>query len=266
MTSTEELLGLCRRHVDPHAKPLTTYAGHDQTTVLRATTSIGEVIVKIHRSQDKHHRELHAYQRWVPAIAEHAPQLLADIDDPPAIIVTALPGRPVTELDLSAQHERHIYEQAGALLRTWHAAEPARNAPNMTVWLAERGEQWLALADDIVPANQRADIRAHLRDLTELGTIPAVPCHLDFTPRNLLCDATGTTRMIDFEHARFDLAARDLVRLVNRYWRDRPDLGSAFIAQYGQLTDIDRQVIAHCTPLDALTATLRATGRALRFK
>jgi len=43
----------------------------------------------------------------------------------------------------------------------------------------------------------------------------------------------GTVHIIDFEHARYDLAARDLVRLADRIWRDRPDLEDAFLARYG---------------------------------
>lgn len=133
----------------------------------------------------------------------------------------------------------------------------------MTAWLADRGEQWLKLAEPVLPARERADIRAHLRDLAALGSLPAVPCHLDFTPRNLLRDPQGTVRVIDFEHARYDLAARDLVRLADRIWRDRPDLEDAFRTHYGALSEMDRQVIEHCTHLDALTSAVRATGRAL---
>ncbi|WP_330257403.1 aminoglycoside phosphotransferase family protein [Nocardia sp. NBC_00565] len=207
---------LCRCYFDPHAQSVTQYTGHDQTTVLRAATSVGDVIVKILRSPERHEQELHAYRQWVPAVAERAPQLLAEIDEPPAIIVTALTGRPVTELDLTNEQQQHAYQQAGALLRAWHDAEPPRDTPNMAAWLANRGERWLDLAQDILPTDERADIRAHLRDLATLGPIPAVPCHLDFTPRNLIYDTADTIHVIDFEHSRFDLAARDLVRLTPR--------------------------------------------------
>ncbi|MGH3467456.1 MAG: phosphotransferase [Thermocrispum sp.] len=263
MTTAQELLDLCRRHIDPHAEPLAQYTGHDHTSVLRAATRGGEVIVKVHRGRERHERERHAYHRWVPALGERAPRLLAEIDDPPAIIVTALSGSPVAELDPPSEIEQEIFGQAGALLAAWHGAEPARDTPNITAWLADRGEQWLALAEPILPARERANIHAHLRDLAALGSLPAVPCHLDFTPRNLLYDPLGTVRLIDFEHARYDLAARDLVRLADRIWRERPDLEDAFLARYGSLSELDRQVIEHCTHLDALTAAVRATGRAL---
>lgn len=263
MTTVDDLLQLCRRHFDPAAEPITAHSGHDQTSVLRAATRAGEVIVKIHRSPQRHDRERNAYQHWAPVLGERAPRLLAEIDDPPAVIVTALPGTPLAELTVPPQTERVIFGQAGALLAAWHHAGPPRETPDMTAWLADRGEQWLELAEPILPAAQRADIRAHLRALAGLGRLPAVPCHLDFTPRNLLYDAHSGLAVIDFEHARYDLAARDLVRLADRIWRNRPDLETAFLNSYGPLSELDQQVIDHCTHLDTLTAAVRATGRTL---
>lgn len=263
MTTAHQLLDLCRRHFDPHAEPVAQHAGHEQTTVLRAATRHGEVIVKMHRDRERHDRERNAYVHWAPQLAKRAPRLLAEIDDPPAVIVTALPGTPVAELTLPPSAERDVFSQAGTILAAWHAAQPPRDAPDMTAWLADRGEHWLRLAEPILPAAERAEIRTHLRELAELGPLPAVPCHLDFTPRNLVRATDGTVYVIDFEHARYDLAARDLVRLVSRIWHDRPDLEDAFLASYGPLSDLDRQVIEHGTHLDNLTAGVRTTGRAL---
>lgn len=103
--------------------------------------------------------------------------------------------------------ERDVFGQAGALLAAWHSVEPPRDTPDITAWHAARGEQWLHLAEPVLPAEQRADIRAYLRDLTELGPLPLMPCHLDFTPRNLLYGPEGTLSVLDFEHARYDLIA-----------------------------------------------------------
>jgi Ser/Thr protein kinase RdoA (MazF antagonist) len=128
----------------------------------------------------------------------------------------------------------------------------------MTAWLYERGLAWLDAARHIVPPRRRAEITEHLEALRELGLIPAIPCHLDFTPGNLLRDGDGAIRLIDFEHVRYDLAARDLVRLAIRTWIDRPDLEDAFLSTYGTLTDLDRRVITHCRHLDDLTRTVRA--------
>jgi Ser/Thr protein kinase RdoA (MazF antagonist) len=263
VTTAHELLDLCRQHFDPRAELITQHADHDQTTVLRAATRDGEVVVKVHHDPERHARERNAYRHWAPALAERAPRLLTEIDNPPTVIVTALPGAPVAELTLPPEAERDVFGQAGAILATWHAAQPPRDTPNMTAWLADRGEQWLLLAEPILPAAKRAEIRAHLRELATLGPLPAVPCHLDFTPHNLMLAPEGAVAVIDFEHACYDLAARDLVRLASRIWSDRPDLEDAFLARYGPLSDVDRQVIEHCTHLDHLTAAVRGAGRTL---
>jgi Ser/Thr protein kinase RdoA (MazF antagonist) len=278
------LLAVCRRLIDPGARTRTLHAGHNGTVTLRAaTTVVGEVIVKLHRGLDRHHQEVHAYQHWTPALGARAPRLLAISDDPPAIVVTALPGAPLADLGLTAEQEAEAHRQAGDILRRFHSAAPPRTEPDMTGWLAERGEHWLTLAEAILPTQRRAEIGAHLRALASLGPIPAVPCHLDYTPRNLLCATPHMTRgqpfqdptamsgtastagliiaAVDFEHARPDLAARDLVRLATRTWPTRPDLKEAFTQSYGPLTDLDREIIEHCSRLDALTSAVRAASR-----
>jgi len=255
------LLAICRHVFDPDAQSVALHPGHDGTAVLRATTTVGEVTVKRHRAPERHHQEVHAYRHWTPALRDRAPQLLAVSDDPPAIVVTALPGRPFADCRLDAGREAEAHRQAGQLLRMLHHAAPPRSEPDMTAWLADRGEQWLTLAKTILPARRRAEIREHLRALATLGPVSAVPCHLDYTPRNLLLGGTDRqVAVIDFEHARYDLAARDLVRLATRTWPARPDLEAAFLDGYGLLTALDKQIIEHCAHLDALTAAARAAG------
>jgi hypothetical protein len=253
-----DLIALCRRLVDPHAQPTASHG----TTAIRMTTAHGEVIVKRHRRHDRLHQEVHAYQHWTPVLGQRAPRLIAVSHDPPAIVVTALPGQPLAQAALPPERELRAYQQAGTLLRDLHNAAPPRHSPHMTAWLAERGQQWLEQAQDLLPAHRRAEINAHLRALARLGPIPAVPCHLDYTPRNLLSTSAGDIAAIDFEHSRYDLAARDLVRLATRVWVRNPHLKLAFLDGYGPITDLDREVIEHTAHLDTLTAAVRAANRA----
>ena len=44
----------------------------------------------------------------------------------------------------------------------------------------------------------------------------------------------GDVSLIDFEHARINLPARDFVRLRFRIWAARPDLRDAFLDGYGR--------------------------------
>jgi tRNA A-37 threonylcarbamoyl transferase component Bud32 len=258
--SVPELLSLCRRLLDPKARAVSVHAGHNGTVILRAMTAVGEVIVKQHRGLDRHRQELHAYRCWTPVLGVRAPQLLACDDDPPAIVVTALQGSLLADTRLTPAEEMNVYRQAGALLRDLHHAGEPRAEPDIAGWLADRGAQWLELAEDVLPTRRRAEIRSHLQDLARLGPLPAVPCHLDYTTRNLIVREAGGVAVIDFEHARYDLPARDLVRLATRVWTGRPDLEGAFLDGYGPLTDVDREVIEHCSHLDALTAAVRAKG------
>lgn len=84
------------------------------------------------------------------------------------------------------------------------------------------------------------------------------PCHLDFQPRNWLIGKPGEVSLIDFEHTRTDLPARDFVRLWFRVWATRPDLREAFLDGYGRpLTQAEDQLIWHLGAIDALTALAR---------
>ncbi|MEU6020677.1 aminoglycoside phosphotransferase family protein [Micromonospora sp. NPDC047134] len=257
--NSADLLQLCRHLLDTDAVPVTWHPGHAGTHVLRATTAEhGEVIVKPHRSRERHTQEVHAYRSWVPALGDRAPRLLATADDPPAIVITAVPGVPLDQRTLDPEAEQDAYRQAGLLLKTLHAAGPPRLEPDWTAWLAQRAEYWIHQAGDHITPNTRAKVRAHMRALQDLAPLPTVPCHLDFMPRNMIYDDDGVVRLIDFEHSRYDLPARDLVRLATRIWPNRPDLRDSLLERYGHLNKVDQQVLEHCTHLDTLTTLCRA--------
>ncbi|MGC4819106.1 phosphotransferase enzyme family protein [Micromonospora sp. DT63] len=254
MTDLRVHLALCQRLLDTDAKPVSWHPGHAGTRALRAsTTAQGEVIVKTHRSPERHTQEVQAYRTWVPALGDRAPRLLATTDDPPAIVITAVPGIPLSQRRLDPGAEQDAYRQAGQLLRTLHAAGPPRLEPDWTAWLADRAEYWIHVAEDRITPSYRNEVRAHMRALRELAPLSTVPCHLDFMPRNMIYGDDGIVRLIDFEHSRYDLAPRDLVRLATRIWPLRPDLRESLLNTYGPLTAANENVMQHCAHLDALT-------------
>ncbi|WP_422738623.1 phosphotransferase enzyme family protein [Micromonospora sp. WMMD729] len=258
MTEVNVHLALCQRLLDADAKPVTSHPGHAGTRVLRASTAAhGDVIVKIHRSPERHHQEVHAYRTWVPALGDRAPRLLATSDDPPAIVITAVVGVPLSERHLHPEAEQRAYQQAGQLLKTLHAAGPPRLEPDWAAWLTERAEYWIHKAGDRITAARRAEVRAHMRALRDLAPLPALPCHLDFMPRNMIYGDDGGVRLIDFEHSRYDLPARDLVRLATRVWPHRTDLRASFLHTYGQLRAVDDAALEHCAHFDFLTSLAR---------
>ncbi|WP_246002049.1 aminoglycoside phosphotransferase family protein [Allorhizocola rhizosphaerae] len=225
--------------------------GHGGTVVMRAhSNDHGEVIVKVHRSLQRHGQETHAYRHWVRALDWRVPRLIAVNANPAAIAITAISGQPLDTLSLPPGAERDAHRQAGAILRTLHVAWPCARDPGFTTFLAERGRYWISQAGARLDCVQRRDLEGRLEQLVRLRVDTLTPCHLDFMPRNLVRDHDGTIRVIDFEHARYDLPARDLVRMATRIWPQRPDLETAFRDGYGDLSDLDRLVIDCCAAID----------------
>lgn len=231
------------------------HSGHAGTRVLRAHSAThGEVIVKLHRDRQRHDQEVRAYRECVPHLGDRAPRLVAVSGDPPGIIITTVPGARVSDWRLTPEQERDAFRQAGRLLAELHSAAAPREDPTWVGWLADRGRYWLDRANHLLSASERAAADQHLAALERLPATTLVPCHLDFMPYNLVRDDDGTVRVIDFEHARYDLAARDLVRMATRIWSGRPDSAEAFLSEYGSLTEIDTAIIEHCAIIDRLSA------------
>jgi hypothetical protein len=115
-----------------------------------------------------------------------------------------------------------------------------------------------ARAANLLAATDSAVIASHLTALEQAAIPPGSPCHLDFHPRNWLVSESGTVSLIDFEHSRIDVPARDLVRLRFRIWPTRPDLQDAFFEGYGRhFTDAEDELTWHLGALDALTSLAR---------
>jgi Ser/Thr protein kinase RdoA (MazF antagonist) len=243
------------------ARELAASAATGRDAVHHLDLPCGQAVIKLHSRKERWSAETHAYLTWVPAVPERAPRLLGISDDPPALILTAVPGRRLDQIRLQPPAEHEVFAQLGEWLRTFHGCASAHYGTGITSWLAERGRQWLARAASILTAEERYDVANHLTALEQLGDLPAVPCHLDFTPSNVILRPDGAILVIDFEHARYDLASRDLVRLNDRVWPARPDLADAFFRTYGSLTDLDMEVIRHTTGLDRVTRRCRVIER-----
>jgi aminoglycoside phosphotransferase (APT) family kinase protein len=130
--------------------------------------------------------------------------------------------------------------------------------PGYRDWLRERAAHWASQAAPLLTPDDRAIIRDHLAAVGQPDIPSGGPCHLDFQPRNWLIGPPGDVSVIDFEHARIDLPARDLVRLRFRTWPGRPDLRDAFLEGYGRsLSPAEDRLTWHLGALDALTALAR---------
>jgi aminoglycoside phosphotransferase (APT) family kinase protein len=130
--------------------------------------------------------------------------------------------------------------------------------PGYRDWLWERAAHWVSRAAPLLTPDDKAVIRDHLAAIGQADIPSGGPCHLDFQPRNWLVSSPGDVSVIDFEHARIDLPARDLVRLRFRTWPGQPDLRDAFLDGYGHpLSPTEDRLTWHLGALDALTALAR---------
>lgn len=194
----------------------------------------GAAILKAHRDVAKHAREAAAYRRWGPSLEGSVPRLLGVRPGTPrALLVERLHGRvdaPSEGPDAAALHRA-----AGTWLARLHAIPHVDDdrVPLEEAY-AMRADAWFARAAPVLPAATLREARARVEAiLPALRGRARVPCHRDFSPRNWLADGPDLVGVIDFEHARPDLAEGDLVRLASHLWPRRPGLRDAFLDGYG---------------------------------
>ncbi|MFF2025582.1 phosphotransferase enzyme family protein [Streptomyces sp. NPDC058171] len=216
-------------------------------------------IIKIARDPARYRAETFAYRQAVPAVpAGGAPLLLDCGAEHLALLLTALPGRPLRELRLPTVEEREAYRQAGALLARFHTAAeptPARRAEarDELDGAPHRLERHLHMCGDRVTARERALVRGLVADLPHIGPLPLAFVHGDVQPGNLMWSAAGNAAWIDFERARFAPAVQDFVRLAAGPWADRPALRAAFLAGYGRRPGpTERHALRCLAALDAI--------------
>ncbi|MFI9150247.1 phosphotransferase [Streptomyces sp. NPDC053367] len=218
--------------------------------VWRAHGAAGGVwFVKTHRSERFHEREVRAYRTWVPALGAAAPRLVATDAALRTVVVTAVPGRPLHGVPLSAAEERRVFHGIGALARSIHrsAARPDRGPA------VDKAERHLAGARDHLAPGDTEFVRSLVERAGEPAPLECVHTHGDLQLRNILRAGDGTLAVIDFERSEPGPAVRDLVRLCDA-WTGRPDLYEAFLAGYGRaLTPCEQERLVVEAALDSVS-------------
>jgi aminoglycoside phosphotransferase len=166
----------------------------DSSAVWRlASASRGCWYLKRHSSGRFHAREVAALQSWahvlgpgrVPGLAAADPGLLI-------MVITAVPGQPVSGFRLSAGEEQEVHRQAGLLLGRLHATAREPEAGADISRMASRVDGHLQDACELLTPAQRQMVRECAGRLARLGPrVPAVASHKDFQPRNWLWDPAG---------------------------------------------------------------------------
>jgi len=231
-----------------------------------------QAFLKVFRQPRKFRQEQRAYQAWLPQLASAdavTPHLLGENEVLRALLVSALPGQSLAQVQLDEAQELEVYRRAGAFLRALHTLFCAEAwADDDPLPLAEayrrRAGAWLRRARGLLePAlinwvGGQAEAGAEL--LGRLGAV-RVPCHRDYTPRNWLVALTGNRvqlGVIDFEHSRPDFWLFDTEKLAASGWREASE--RAFWAGYGRtLTPDERRLLEHHAALTALSTVVWAS-------
>jgi Ser/Thr protein kinase RdoA (MazF antagonist) len=204
-------------------------------------------------------RETFALRHAVPALgAGRAPQLRASSAEHLTLLTTAVPGRPLKELTLTAAEEYEAHRQGGMLLARLHTAGDLTGhwraeAEGTLHAAAESANKHLNQAGDRLTDTERTLVR-HLADqLRGAGPLPLAFIHGDAWPRNLLW--SGHAAWIDFERSRFAPVVQEFVQLACGVWGDTPRLRTACFSGYGrELTPEENHVLTCLAGLDAVSA------------
>lgn len=225
---------------------------HGRTMVWRLRTRSGCCYLKLHRQMSSWEREVHGYERWAPAFGAFAPRLLAVHEEEPlALLVSALPGKVMDDVQLSARQEESAWHAAGRALAGLHGLArgecfgPCRRDGSCTG--TATGDAVEYVAAELERETDRG-VRAGTLSERELaivravqGLVPAfaaerpIPCHRDYGPANWLVARDGAwAGVIDFEFAYWDVRVADFSRYPNWEWIERPELLEAFFQGYGR--------------------------------
>ncbi|MET9778820.1 phosphotransferase [Streptomyces sp. NPDC006367] len=214
----------------------------------------GTWYVKVHQNDRFHQREVAALRGWAVSLGAAAPRLVAADASLRAVVVTALPGRPLHGRVLAPVREREVFHRIGALARRIHESTPSYPAPAGSGPAVDKADRHLAAARPYLTPGDEEFVRELVRQAEDLMPLEYVETHGDFQLRNILYDdSDGSVAVIDLERSEPGPAVRDLVRLSDA-WASRPDLYEAFMSGYSRsLTAAEEARLVIDTALDAVS-------------
>ncbi|MER7688201.1 phosphotransferase [Streptomyces sp. NPDC097610] len=222
----------------------------------------GTWYVKVHQNERFHGREVRGLRTWARELGAAAPRLVAADEALRAVVLTAVPGRPLHGTVLAPERERAVFQRIGALARRIHQASPPRPAPADSGPAVAKADRHLAGARSHLLPGDEEFVRDLVRQAKDLPPLEWVETHGDFQLRNILStpDAADETddlevvvAVIDFERSEPGPAVRDLVRLSDA-WAGRDDLFEAFLAGYGRtLTAAEQARLVIDAALDSVS-------------
>ncbi|MEV6022083.1 aminoglycoside phosphotransferase family protein [Streptomyces sp. NPDC052036] len=234
--------------------------------VWELTSDGARACLKVAPTPASYARETRAYREAAPALErDSVPRLLETDAHHQALLLTAVPGRPVGALDLAPGRRRALHRRAGAWLRRFHGdardltARDRAEAQDEVERAVLDAEAHLERAGDLVTAPERDVVRRHAVALALLGPLPAGYVHGDFREHNWLYDsATGALAVVGLDRARPHAAVADLVRLACGPWTRWPELRTAFLEGFGRpLTGEEEAALRSFSALEAASVVAR---------
>ena len=197
-------------------------------------------------------RETFAYRHAVPALGPgNAPRLVATSARHLAMILTALPGAPLSQARLSETALRTVHWRAGMLVAELHqAGRPTpttrREASAFLSRLADAAARHADAAGDQLSAAERQFVTALADHLRVLDRLPLGFVHGGGIEAGLRWSGAARPALQDFDRARFAPVVVDFVHLDCVLWAERPLLRAAFFDGYGRAPGAEEQQALRC--------------------
>ncbi|WP_405990680.1 phosphotransferase [Streptomyces sp. NBC_00986] len=220
-------------------------------------------------------RETFAHRHAVSYLGPgRAPRLTATSAQHLALLMTALPGTPLSDLRATGAALETVHRKAGALVAQLHQAgkptpaarEEAAQALRRTADSAERS---VHAAGDQMPPAEREFVLARVAELRTVGRVPLGYIHGHVDEHTLRWSGTREPlALIAFERARFAPVVQDFVPLACGPWARQPRLRTAFFTGYGRrLLPEEKRALLCLTALHAVgrTAGTGAVGGGCRM-
>lgn len=218
--------------------------------------------VKRCASRTAYHRETYAYRNVLRGLdAACAPRLVASSERRLALIMTAVPGIPVSHARMPVTSRVDIYRRAGAVLAQLHAHQPSPHAwvtaRTSLVQAADAADHLLSISRPCLSEKEEEFVRQRVKHLRDSKPLLTGFIHGDPHEGNWIRTARGPLALVDYAHSRHASIVHDLVPLACR-WIDLPLLRNSFYEGYGQrISTAERHMLVSLITLRAMNQLMR---------
>ncbi|MEV0741701.1 aminoglycoside phosphotransferase family protein [Streptomyces sp. NPDC050549] len=213
-------------------------------------------------------RETFAYRHAVPALGPgNAPRLVATSARHLAMILTPLPGTPLSQARLTETALQTVHWRAGMLVAELHqAGRPTptarREASAFLSRLADAAARHTDAVGDQLSSAERKFVTSLADHLRVLDRLPLGFVHGGGVEAGLRWSGAARPALQDFDRARFAPVVVDFVHLAHGPWAERPRVRAAFFEGYGRTPSAEEQQALRC--LTGLHAVRSLAGGLVR--